>query len=76
MQQWKQYELSQSTREKTNRSVTSIPLSLNPEVVGSPMKESISHVNPVTQNKKPFLTQVKQRAIHPDKYRTSITLFR
>ena len=30
-----------------------------------------NHCNPILQHKKPFLTQVKQRAIHPDKYKVN-----
>ena len=39
----------------------------------SSLTSETNHCNPILQHKKPFLTQVKQRAIHPDKYKVNNT---
>jgi len=45
---------------------------LNPEITTGSESGLLNHSNPILQNKKPFLSQVKQRAINPEQFRTSI----
>ena len=43
---------------------------LNPEAANASRSDPINHFNPALHNKKPFLSKVKERAIHPDYYET------
>ena len=59
-------ELSQSTSDKSpEKKLQYNPPTLNPEtIINSTSLKNQTHTNPLMQQKKPFLAQVKQRAMN------------
>ena len=74
MQEKHYQEYFHSISSSNGNKNTNSGVSLNPEANANLSVNALNHLNPILQNKKPFLTQVKQRAINPDQYKNSKAL--